>query len=102
MAKSKFLGVQIATILREKIWLKDAEKSNDAAKTLERKLREKGVKIYYPVQSNMVFCVIPPEKFTKVCEKYEMHYWEEATHVVRLATTYLTTKEQMDAFVALI
>lgn len=50
----------------------------------------------------MVFCVIPPEKFTKVCEKYEMHYWEEATHVVRLATTYLTTKEQMDAFVALI
>lgn len=97
MAKSKFLGVQLEVILEKQFWLRDGEASNAMARYMESRLRELGYEIYYPVESNMVFCVIPPEKFAPLCAVYDMHYWDEFTHVVRLATTYRTTKEEVDA-----
>ena len=99
--KSKFLGVQMEYLLQSGLYLENAEKSNAAAKYLERKLTEKGLKIFYPVQTNMVFCVIEPERLEKITKKYDLHYWDEFTHVVRLAATYLTTKEAIDEFAEL-
>ncbi|MBR1867957.1 MAG: threonine aldolase [Clostridia bacterium] len=101
MSKSKFLGVQIVSVLERNFWIDDAIKSNAAAKYLEKKLVEKGVEIYYKVESNMVFCVVSPEKMKKICEKYDSHYWDEINHVVRFATTYLTTEKEIDDLVAL-
>ena len=88
-------------LLQSGLYLENAEKSNAAAKYLEHKLTEKGVNIFYPVQTNMVFCVIEPERLEKITKKYDLHYWDEFTHVVRLATTYLTTKEAIDEFAEL-
>ncbi|MBQ8387948.1 MAG: aminotransferase class V-fold PLP-dependent enzyme [Clostridia bacterium] len=102
MSKSKFLGVQLQVILEKELWLRDAEKSNAAAAYLEDKIREKGYEIYYKRETNMVFCVIEPDRFAKLCEKYDMHYWDEFTHVVRIATTHLTTKEEIDELAELL
>ena len=99
--KSKFLGVQMEYLLESGLWLENAEKSNAAAKLLESKLLQKGVKMYYPVETNMVFCVIEPEKLDEITKKFDMHYWDEFTHTVRLAVTYLTTEEKIDELVAL-
>lgn len=102
MAKSKFLSAQIAYILESGLWLKNAKISNAAAKRLASKLAEKGIRTAYPVESNMVFAVIEPKAFARVTEVYDLHYWEEARHVVRLATTYRTTEEQIDRLAALL
>lgn len=102
MSKSKFLSVQICTILEKEFWLKDGKKSNDMAALLEQKVRAKGYEIYYPRQTNMVFCVIPPEKMAELEEVYDMHYWDEFTHTVRLATTHQTTEEELDALVSML
>lgn len=96
MSKSKFLSAQILTVLEKELWLKDGKKSNEAAKKIEKVLREKGVEIYYPVESNMVFCVIPPEKMAELSEHYNMHYWDEFLHTVRIATTFETTDGQIE------
>ncbi len=100
LSKSKFLGVQIETILEKEIWIRDGEKSNAAAKYLEAGIRRKGLPIVWPVESNMVFCVIPPEKFAPLCEVYDMHYWDEFAHSVRLAVTHQTTKEEIDTLLS--
>lgn len=102
MSKSKFLSVQMAVILEEKLWMQVGERSNQMAKRLAEKVQKKGYRIYYKTETNMVFCVIPPEKMELLCEKYDMHYWDEFEHVVRLATTYKTTEEELDALVALL
>ena len=102
MSKSKFLGAQIAVIIEKGLWLSDGERSNAMARLLEKKIADKGYEIYYKVETNMVFCVIPPERFAPLCEKYDMHYWDEFTHVVRLATTHRTTKEQIDDLISLL
>ncbi len=99
--KSKYLGVQMEYLFESGLWLENAKKSNAAAKLLESKLVKKGVKIYYPVQTNMVFCVIEPEKLEKITKVFDMHYWNEFTHVVRIATTYLTDEKKIDQLVSL-
>lgn len=95
LSKSKFLSAQIAMLLEKDIWLKNARRSNEMAKTLEKMILAKGLPLAYKVESNMVFCVIEPEKFAPLCEKYDMHYWDEEAHVVRLATTHKTTEEDL-------
>ncbi len=102
MSKSKFLSVQMAAILESELWIKNSVLSNNAAKLLGEKLAEKGIKTAYPVQSNMVFAILDDDVYKRITEVYDLHYWNEEQRVVRLATTYLTTKEQIDRFVSLI
>ncbi|MBQ7652566.1 MAG: aminotransferase class I/II-fold pyridoxal phosphate-dependent enzyme [Victivallales bacterium] len=99
--KSKFLGVQIEYLLETGIWLENAVKSNMTAKRLADKLHAKGVELFYKVETNMVFCVIPPEVLDRITPVFDMHYWDEFTHVVRLAVTHLTSDEEIDSLVAL-
>ncbi|MBQ9485892.1 MAG: threonine aldolase [Clostridia bacterium] len=100
--KSKFLGVQLEYLLESGLWLKNAEKSNAAAKLLEKKLKEKGVKIYYPVETNMVFCVLDEKTLEKITAVFDLHYWDVFENVVRIATTYLTDEKAIDRLVSLI
>ena len=99
MSKSKFLSVQIETVLLKKLWLEVGQKSNAMAKILEQKISALGYRIYYKVETNMVFCVIPPKDFEKLTDVYDMHYWDEFEHVVRLATTIQTTDADIDALI---
>ena len=102
MSKSKFLSVQLATVLEKELWLKVGQKSNAMAKKLAEKIAARGYKIYYKVETNMVFCVIPPEKMAELEEIYDMHYWDEFAHVVRLAVTHQTTEAEIDELIALL
>lgn len=100
--KSKFLGVQIYCLLKSGLYLTNAEKSNAMAKYLEKRLKEVGIKIYYPVQTNMVFCVIEPKLLDKITETFDLHYWDEFEHVVRLGVTYGTTEKDVDTLIDII
>lgn len=101
MSKSKFLSVQIWKILERELWLKNAELSNAAALLLEARLKERGIKTAYKVESNMVFAVIDRETFERITKVYDLHYWDEKREVVRLAATYLTTESQINQFVTM-
>lgn len=101
MSKSKFLSVQIARILETDLWLKNARIGNEKAKQLETALAQKGIKTAYQVQSNMVFAIIDPKTFEKIQKVHDLHYWNE-NNVVRLATTHLTTDEQIKDFIELL
>ncbi len=96
MSKSKFLSVQIYTILKNKLWLELSKKANQMAKILADKLSKRNYQIYYERQTNMVFVVIKPKKLALLEQHYDMHYWDEHNHVLRLATTYKTTEKQID------
>jgi len=102
MSKSKFLSVQIYTILKNEIWLKAGKVSNQMAKLLADKLNKKGYQLFYEHRTNMVFCIIEPDNFRPLLDKYDMHYWDEFTYTVRLATTYQTTEEQIDELLQLL
>ncbi len=100
--KSKFLGVQIYYLLKSGLYLENAKKANETAKYLEKRLVEKGIKIYYPVQTNMVFCMLEQKLLDKITEKFDLHYWDEFKRSVRLGVTYCTTKADIDELISLI
>ena len=100
--KSKFLGVQIEYLLESGLWLENAKKANAAAKLLEKKLVDKGIKIYYSVETNMVFCILTQDKLDKITKVFDLHYWDVFENVVRIATTYLTSEKVIDELVSLI
>ena len=98
--KSQFLGVQAEYLLESGLWLENARLANQAAKRLEARLRQIGIPLRYPVETNMVFCILTPEQLKAVTQVFDAHYWDEPTHVVRLACTYKTTDEAIDTLVA--
>lgn len=96
MDKSKFLGVQLECLLKDDFWLETAGHANAMAKLLEQRLAEKGLKPYFPVETNMVFCTLTPAQFERVTAVYDLHYWEESLGLVRFATTHETTPEMIE------
>ena len=95
-------GVKEKSLKGSGLWLENARISNRMAKILEQKLLEKGVKTFYPVQTNMVFAILTKEELDKINAVFDLHYWNETDKSVRIATTYLTTEQKIDELVSLI
>ncbi len=54
-SKMRFLAVPWVALLENDVWLKNAQRANDAALRLANGLRDCGVEIVFPVESNAVF-----------------------------------------------
>lgn len=93
--KSKFLGAQMLCLFENDRWVKNFAHANDMAKLLEARLLEKGIEIYFPVQSNMVFCVLDKEALAKANKVYDLKYWYPDKKVARIATTFATKAEDV-------
>ena len=93
--KSKFLGSQMLTLFEDDRWIKNFDHANKMAKLLEEQLGKKGIYPYYPVESNMMFCVIEENVLEKMREVYDLKYWYEDKKVVRIATTLFTTVDEV-------
>ena len=100
--KSKFLGAQMTALFKEDRWIVNFRHANRMAKLLEGELQKKGIGIYYPAESNVVFCVMEKETLERIGEKYDLKYWYKDRKVVRLATTFSTTEAQVMDLISLI
>ena len=93
--KSKFLGVQMLSLFEDDRWVKNFDHANKMAKLLEKRLTQKGIEIYFPVESNMVFCVIEEGVLEKIRKVFDLKYWFEDKRVVRIATTFASTEQDI-------
>ena len=93
--KSKFLGAQMLCLFEGDRWIKNFAHANDMAKLLETKLIERGIEIYFPVESNMVFCILDEETLDKANSAYDLKYWYPDKKVVRVATTFATSRDDI-------
>ena len=100
--KSKFLGVQMEYLLKTELWKKTAEHANSMAKYLERGLAAKGIELYYPVDTNVVFCILNGEQMESANRKYDLSYWNEEINLVRMVTTFVTKQEDIDEMLSLL
>ena len=100
--KSKFLGVQMEYLLRSGLWKRTAAHANAMAKQLEHGLREKAVEIAYPVDTNMVFCILNPDQLKRMNQAFDVTYWNAEQKLVRLATTFETDPVSIDTLLSLL
>ena len=98
-SKMRFSAAQFAGLLENETWLANATQANAMAQRLSDGLRDLGVPIRYPVESNAVFTELDPRLIDPLQREWGFYVWDEP-NVIRLMTAFDSTPDDVDAFLA--
>lgn len=103
MSKMRFISAQFIALLSDDLWLKNAQHANDMAQLLANEIKKvPQIKISKEVQANAVFAYVDSKLIPVLQEKYFFYVWDDATSEVRWMTSWDTTPEDIQDFVAFI
>ena len=100
LAKGMVLGIQFDTLFTDELYFSISRHAIDCAEELKRIFAEKGYNFYLKSPTNQQFILIDNDKMEILKEKVKFSFWEkydEKRTVVRFATCWATTKEDLDA-----
>ncbi len=102
-SKMRFISAQFLALLNNDLWKRNALHANKMAQLLAEKLKEiKEVKITQKVESNGVFAIVPEYVIEPLRKEFYFFMWDESRSEVRWMTTFDTTEEDIDNFVAVL
>jgi len=105
MAKGWLLGIQFDTLFTEDLYLKLGENAIRMAEYLKTEMKKKDIQFFINSITNQQFFVMENTKLKALSKKAGFSIWEpfDETHtVIRFATSWATTKDQVDKLVSLI
>jgi threonine aldolase len=111
VSKHRFLAAQMEAYLADDLWLTLARHANRMAAELDRKLAAIGIGAVWPVQANELFVKLPRAADARLKAAGAAYYPWPASGLpqgtvgadeilVRLVTSFATTAEEVDRFVA--
>jgi threonine aldolase len=99
-SKMRFLAAPWLALLENDVWLKNARRANDAALKLADGLRDCGIEIVFPVESNAVFVRLD----AMIARKLREHGWDFykfiEPDVYRLMCAWSTNDEAITALLS--
>ena len=99
LAKGKILGVQFDTLFTDNLYWEISRHAIDCAEELKQIFKDKGYRFYLESPTNQQFVLLDNEKMDILKEKVKFSYWEpydEMHTVVRFATSWATTKKELE------
>ena len=99
-SKMRFLAVPWIALLENDVWLKNAQRANDAALRLANGLRDCGVEIVFPVESNAVFVRLDATSARKLREIGWDFYKFIEPNVYRLMCAWSANDEAIEALLS--
>ena len=99
LAKGWLLGVQFDTLFTDDLYFKISDNAIKMAKRIEQAFVQKGYKIFIDSPTNQKFIVLENSKMQELKKSVSFSYWQkfdENHTVVRFATSWATTDEQVD------
>ncbi|MCR5557256.1 MAG: aminotransferase class I/II-fold pyridoxal phosphate-dependent enzyme [Butyrivibrio sp.] len=99
LAKGWLLGLQFDTLFTDNLYMDISKNAIEMAQILRDNLESKGYQIYIDSPTNQQFIVMDNDKLAKLSEHVRYGFWEKydgAHTVIRLATDWATTKEDID------
>jgi threonine aldolase len=99
-SKMRFLAVPWIALLENDVWLKNAQRANDAALRLANGLRDCGVEIVFPVESNAVFVRLDATSARKLREIGWDFYKFIEPNVYRLMCAWSANNEVIAALLS--
>ena len=98
-SKMRYLGAQWLPYLNGDLWLENARHANAMAVRLAEVLaRVPGVQFTQQVESNQIFCILPPDIMARLREKYFFYMWNDAAGEARFVASWDTTDEDISEF----
>ena len=105
LAKGRLMGLQFDCLFEGDRYAALGRRANALAARLRKTLLEKGYTLTVPSPTNQIFVTVDNERLAKLGERVVYGFWEQAdeTHtVIRLATSWATTEEEIAALEALL
>ena len=101
LAKGWLLGVQFDTLFTDNLYLDITHNAVRQAERLSRALVEKGYELVSPTLSNQIFLRLSPVQLEHLSAITTFSTWEQHADciIVRLATSWATTDEQIDELI---
>lgn len=100
-SKGRYIAAQVLALLDDDLWLANARHANAMAARLAEGVRAvPGVEMSLPVEANGLFPRMRPGLKTALQEWSLFFDWDESDHVSRWMTSYETTVEDVDRFIA--
>ena len=99
LAKGRLLGVQFDTLFTDELYFKISRHAIELAEDLKTIFNEKGYKFFIDSPTNQQFIILENAKMEELKQKVRFGFWEkyDDNHtVVRFATSWSTTKEDID------
>ena len=98
-SKMRYLGAQWLPYLENDLWLENASHANAMAQKLAEVLaRRPEIRFTQKVESNQIFCILPPELLARLHEKYFFYMWNDAAGEARFVTSWDTTEADISEF----
>ena len=107
-SKHRFIAAQMEVYLADDLWMRLCRHANDMADALAAGLMAAGCKPMWPVEANEVFVPITTDMDTRLKAAGAMYYpWPSEgvpkdRILVRLVTSFQTTREDVDRFLAIV
>lgn len=105
LAKGWLLGVQFDTLFTDNLYFNISRNAIDQAMHLRQALFHKGYEIYIDSPTNQQFIVIDNKKMEQLAHEVNYSYIcpvDENNSVIRFATSWATTRRQVDDLIALL
>lgn len=105
MAKGRVLGVQFDALFTDNLYLELSKNAIETAQMLKDAFTEKGYRFFINSPTNQIFIILENEHKKKIEEKVAISFWEKYDDdhsVVRFATSWATTKEDVQKLIELL
>ncbi len=99
LAKGWLLGLMFDTLFTDDLYMNISKNAIEMAELLREGLIKKGYRLYIDSPTNQQFIVMDNESLARLSEHVRYGFWEkldEEHTVIRLATDWATTKEDID------
>ena len=105
LAKGRLLGVQFDTLFTDGLYMTICKNANMQAEKVRKALKEKGYEIFIETVTNQIFIVLENTRLKELSEKVCFGFWEKKDDnhtVMRIATSWATTDEDVEGLLALL
>ena len=105
LAKGRLLGVQFDTLFTDGLYFKIAQGAIDLAMQVKKLFLDRGYELFLDSPTNQQFVILTPAAAEALKGKVAYEVWErlpDGRTVVRFATSWATTQEQIDELASLL
>ena len=105
LAKGRLLGIQFDALFTDRLYFEISRHAIEMAELLKEGLEKKEYTLYLKSPTNQQFLLLENETYQALQKEAAMGFWErpDPEHtVVRLATSWATRREDVEAFLALL
>lgn len=100
LSKMRFISAQFIGYLEGELWRENAQNANSMGQYLANELSKlEGVTVKEGLMTNMIFANMDKKIIDELQEKFGFYTIDEDTNLVRLVTSFDTTKEDIDRFI---